>query len=961
MRRPRIRELECTLAFDFPVILDASKPSVMLHKRGKYLLINPSDVFAADALRELQGRMACQWMKSPDFYNAEGIPVTDYKKIELWQHLKGKINEHPFCGLLRSYGIEIGTSPSLEGYIRKEYRRRELESAPYPAVAVSNDEEVPLFGRCCPGTNLLCIKDYVAPGQVSQTFVKGKRYLVTNAGGGTDGMDQVTICTEAVAHNSSVNMVAKSKLYDWTELDPPMEEWLDDSESVDFGATIDQKYPERVAEMTGRLNKLAFVRKALAEGKKHPLYEHVRLDAVLEAMNRGVINCKLMRMGKTSEAITICELWGSKKIGVIGTRNVRLAFRKEFQRLGMDNFVFVNKYSDLEKEGKYYLFTLDWIKEMDDPSLRERKDYENYLRAPERMVRRKVEWDKSDPQEILVYQHNPCPHCGDPMERPLLADEGVTTKAAWTTSKGYVCRSSRCAWQTDNRNQAFPTSGPKVGIVKGGKSHRGAAWAAVGNRLTHHKPGTYVDVALALHARCTGTRIKGRQCQECGATDGAWQPPRYRRLSRRFPVIVGDEIHNAKAMNTQNARALYAFRTRRRIGMTGTLLSNSPLDAYWPLYWAVNAPSPDFPWRGKDGSLQFEKRFCDFVYLEKPTGEIAEETGLEITKTIRKRTPFLVNPPDWWRTMQSKIVRRNYSDPLFKSSLIEAGMLQPRPSIKKVTVPMRHKQAAVMLDALRDFRKQYEAMVEDAEKKGNEVNKTLVIAKMSALRTIATSPERINQKFGYEVYNGPPGGGKMRQIVNLVADSVAQGKKVFILSDFIEMQIQVEKALHAYNPISMPSSWGDEKRVEAMELFAHDPERHVWVSGTRSVREAIDVSCADVTICCDLLWSPAWQCQAWSRTMAPTERDRDCEVYLMLSQNSLDEYIYTVFYSKMVGAEQALDRKVMNRRALDFDVKFFAQRVLEEEEALSLQIRDDFGDTEMVYMPELELAEERAS
>jgi ERCC4-related helicase len=175
------------------------------------------------------------------------------------------------------------------------------------------------------------------------------------------------------------------------------------------------------------------------------------------------------------------------------------------------------------------------------------------------------------------------------------------------------------------------------------------------------------------------------------------------------------------------------------------------------------------------------------------------------------------------------------------------------------------------------------------------------------------------------------------------------------------MQIQVEKALLAYNPIRMPSSWGDEKRVEAMELFAHDPERHVWVSGTRSVREAIDVSCADVTICCDLLWSPAWQCQAWSRTMAPTERDRDCEVYLMLSQNSLDEYIYTVFYSKMVGAEQALDRKVMNRRALDFDVKFFAQRVLEEEEALSLQIRDDFGDTEMVYMPELELAEERAS
>ena len=81
----------------------------------------------------------------------------------------------------------------------------------------------------------------------------------------------------------------------------------------------------------------------------------------------------------------------------------------------------------------------------------------------------------------------------------------------------------------------------------------------------------------------------------------------------------------------------------------------------------------------------------------------------------------------------------------------------------------------------------------------------------------------------------------------------------------------------------------------------------------------------------------------------------------MLSQNSLDEYIYTVFYSKMVGAEQALDRKVMNRRALDFDESSSPSASSKRKEALSLQIRDDFGDTEMVYMPELELAEERAS
>jgi hypothetical protein len=62
----------------------------------------------------------------------------------------------------------------------------------------------------------------------------------------------------------------------------------------------------------------------------------------------------------------------------------------------------------------------------------------------------------------------------------------------------------------------------------------------------------------------------------------------------------------------------------------------------------------------------------------------------------------------------------------------------------------------------------------------------------------------------------------------------------------------------------------------------------------------------------------------------------------------------------MVGAEQALDRKVMNRRAMDFDVKFFAERVLEQEEALSLQLRD-MDERDMAFVPELDvsLMEER--
>jgi hypothetical protein len=641
-------------------------------------------------------------------------------------------------------------------------------------------------------------------------------------------------------------------------------------------------------------------------------------------------------------------VWGSKKVAVIGTKNVRLAWRREFTRLGFKetDFVLVNRLKDLDKTGKYFLMTYDFIKDMWDPTAFQRETYENYLRAPERDVRRKVTWS-STPQAITVIESNPCPHCQAPMSRPVLHRDptGTHVNTEWTFTKGYLCRNPQCTWDTDHRRTTIG---------------EGAGWAITGHTVTHHRPGTYVDYGLAAHSTCSGDHIKGRQCQECGETDGTWQPPRYRRLKDRFTAVVADEVHNAKDFGTQNARALYSFRSRRKIAMTGTLLSNSPLDAYWPLHWAIGGPQEAFPYRHVAGKKAFENRFCDFVYLEKPTGVVDEETGEEVIKTVRKRTPFLVNPPDWWRMMQPKIKRRNYADPLFQSSLVEAGMKQPLISVKKIACAMHPKQVALMLDALRDFSKQYEAIKEAAESKNQEINPAMVISKMTALRKIATVPERLNTELGTPVYSGPNGGGKSVHIKNLVDKAVSDGKKVLILSDFQQMQANCRELLTQHNPIRLMTAWGDDKRDEAVSLFSDDPNRKVFIAGTRAVLESIDLSVADVTICCDLLWSPAFQCQAWSRTMAPTPRERECQVYLMLSQNSLDEHIFTVFYSKMVGAEQALDRKVMNRRAMDFDVKFFAERVLEEEEALSLQLRD-MDAREMAFVPELDvsLMEER--
>jgi SNF2 family DNA or RNA helicase len=431
-----------------------------------------------------------------------------------------------------------------------------------------------------------------------------------------------------------------------------------------------------------------------------------------------------------------------------------------------------------------------------------------------------------------------------------------------------------------------------------------------------------------------------------------------------FTAVIDDEIHNEKEHTTENAKAIFNLRARRRLGLTGTFMSNSAMDTYGPLHYVLSAPCEQFPYARQAGAGEFEKRFCDFVYLERPTGEVDEETGEEIMKTVKKRVPFLKNPPEFWRFLADKIIRRTYDDPLYQESLKEAGLIQPVPDVYDYRVAMDPLQAKMLLDALRDFKQAYEKLVKECEAKHQEINlgKIQSMSQMMSMRILATCPEMINEKLGGHVYDGPVGGGKMFHINKIVAEAAAKNEKTLIISDFIQMQKTVTEELRksGFGIIRFNPAWGDAKCEEAFDQFNDDPDIHGIVAGTRAIREGLDFGAANKCIATDLLWSPAFQTQAWSRILTPRPEDRHCEVYLMLSKFTIDEHVYNVFYSKMAAAEQALDRVMKERRTKQIDVKWFVDRILEEEEALSLQVRD-LGDKDEVFMPSLEeaLLEER--
>lgn len=896
-----------------------SKGFVTAHKKGRQIVFKPSNIYTFKVIKEIKDTFLWNDIKTVRYFSdiVDNRPIPDVFRAKLRasipdvirtvlkdksKSLEEVLSLQVYNSIFNYYEIDVDYSSTLINFIKKETRKQEVENTPFSTAVVSTD--LPLFDRCTTGTNLICIKDYKAPND-TVIFTKGERYMVVDTG---DEIDKVVISTNRVRDGATMSLAGTGARHEWTPFDSPMEEWFDDSaEGAIPETTLSESYPHLISAARKKLDKLDLA-----------LFDHVKEDAIAHSLKRASMDCKLMRMGKSSTAIAAAEIAGSQKVAIITTKNIRIFWEKEFKRLKIKNYVIVNKLADLKKEGKYYVFTYNWIRSVTDTVEKDRKAGKNYLK----------------PAAIAInYKTNYCPHCSVPLVRPnLKADETGRVYREWDVNKGYMCINKECSHIVDNSKK------------------KGAAWH--NKTVTTSKTGSYVDVYLAQHANCDPSLVKGRQCPTCKVTEGTWKPPIARRFNRDFTMVIEDEIHNAKAINTLTAAGAFSFRAKRKMGLTGTPMSNSAMDVYWPMHWLYGSNSVAFPYDRLEGYKKFENNFCQHVYLEKPTGEV-DEKGNEIIKVIRKRIPFLADPVAFWKFIGPKVVRRTYSDELYQQSLINAGLKLPSMDIKKLICPMHPEQAGLMLSALKNFKDQFENIKAEAEEENKEVNEAIVISQMATLRTIATSPERLNERLGKGTYIGPDGGGKTGPIAGLVRKKVEAGEKVVILSDFNDMQKAMEEELKDCMPIRFQTSWDDEKRAEAFKNFAEDDKHMVFIAGTRAVREGVDLSRANSVICCDLLWSPAFQAQAWSRTMAPTKLDRNCEIYLVLSKNSLDEHIFGVFYSKMTAAEQAFDKKVVARRAQHVDIRSFVDRVLEDEAALSFFVRDyDEGST---YAPMMDV------
>ena len=938
-----------------------SIPTVSLHKGGGKIIIKPNDVGAALRLAEVRealvegDRIRRREEATQNVHNNESaklsllqkievIPGVGYKDLSLadraYTLLGGGWEQHTISRVLKSFGLEVQLSPTLANWLKKEERRikRELTPILLPEVLDSR----PLFEKVEAGMVLECQQNFAFDKET--IFRKDHRYQVVDTAR-TAGQDGVVKIFKTPISPGIKLIVNGDNTFDWTAFHGEMEQTFHYEEKViyDESKCVPAQYPELVQ----------YYRKRLQEsGLDKVIFNHIVQDAPQMATKRDVVDGKLMRMGKTVESATVVWLWGSRKCAWIGPRNARIFTQRELDTLGktvpaFKNYVVVDQLSDLQKPGDIYLMTYSWLKKMNDPQRQNRKQGKSLLRFTRRE------------KGLEVINEHPCPHCGVPLVRPYIhkvcsddiLGQGKTVlwraeEVEWKKDGGYVCTNPQCVRKYDNRkckgtawysSKVIRTQGFDIQSVD-----------KQGQPVTKHL-NYWTDLSLKVHARCNQQSVKGRVCTECGLVDGAWVPPLYKRCKDSFASVVVDEIHTIKSADSDVGRAVRSFRGRHHVGITGTLIPNTPSDTYWPLHWNFHAGSASFPYQGKGGATQYYDDFCEYVTIKR---------GNNLSDS-RKMLPYLKNPIKFWEMMAPKMVRRNYEDPLVLESLAKAGLHMPKTRIHKISCDLDPLQASLMVASINNFEIQYNEMSAEAAQSHHLLNPALVLSQMSRMRIAATCPEHFNKVLAKQgqppIYHGPLCGGKLKDIKNLVLQKTMGGKKVFILSGFIATRESLGKELAEFEPIVFNNKWDDDERREAFDLFRNDPERRIFIAGTLEIREGIDMSAADAVICTDLLWQPGLQCQAWSRILTPTNQERNCDVYLLLAKSTVDEHIYNTFYAKVAAAEQALDRKVINVRAESMDIRWFVSRVLDDRARIIEAVRE--AGEELVLTPAIQAVE----
>lgn len=323
-------------------------------------------------------------------------------------------------------------------------------------------------------------------------------------------------------------------------------------------------------------------------------------------------------------------------------------------------------------------------------------------------------------------------------------------------------------------------------------------------------------------------------------------------IKNNYDMIVVDEIHCAKSSQSEQGKGLLKLKKAKyKLGMTGTLLLNDPLDCYVPLKW-IDVERSNF--------TNFKYFYCNY--------------GGPFNNTLLGYKHL--------NLLQYQLKHNS-----LRRKIDILGL--PERTIIPEFLEMDSKQAS-FYDNIR------EGIVDEIDKV--EMNTTSILALSTRLRQATALPKILSSENIESI--------KIQRTIELVEEITLQGNKVVIFSTFKEPVYELAKKLSKYNPVVCT---GDQKDLEIfnnMDKFQQDETVKVFIATWQKCGVGITLNRATYAIFIDTPWTDGAFEQACARIRRIGTKDPTF-IYNLICLNTIDERVYEILNDKKALSEYVLD------------------------------------------------------
>lgn len=307
-----------------------------------------------------------------------------------------------------------------------------------------------------------------------------------------------------------------------------------------------------------------------------------------------------------------------------------------------------------------------------------------------------------------------------------------------------------------------------------------------------------------------------------------------------FDYCILDEAQNIKNSSSLSAKSVKDIKANIRFALTGTPIENSLMEL-WSIF--------DFI---MPGYLYSEKKFITRYHRRL-------EEGPEILEELNR----LVKP----------FILRRYKKNVIKEL--------PDKIEKRLHVPLSNEQRIIYETYANYAKDLIKKKVEDDEFKNSKIE---ILSYITKLRQICLDPS-----VTMEDYSGRSG--KIDALIELLEQSVEEGHKILVFSQFTSVLKNIAKVLKENNFLFsyLDGSISSINRIKMVEEF-NNGENTIFLVSLKAGGTGLNLTSADIVIHFDPWWNPAVEDQATDRAHR-IGQENVVEVIKLISTGTIEEKI----------------------------------------------------------------------